>query len=128
MAKEQKFYFCETCGNLTASIQESGVDMVCCGNEMTLLKANTQDASTEKHVPVVSVVGTTVKVEVGSAEHPMEEKHYIQWIYLQTKNGGQIRHLSPSDEPKATFAINNDDEVVTVFEYCNLHGLWKTDL
>lgn len=128
MKKEQDFYFCEKCGNLTASILDAGVPMVCCGEEMTLLTANTEDASTEKHVPVVSVVGNSVEVKVGSDEHPMIEKHYIQFIYLVTKEGGQIKHLAYTDEPKATFAINSDDEVLAVYEYCNLHGLWKTEL
>lgn len=124
----RKFYLCELCGNLVGMIQESGVKMVCCGKEMTLLKANTEDASTEKHVPVVSVVSNTVKVDVGSVLHPMEEKHYIQWIYLETKNGGQMKRLKPGEEPKATFALSDGDEIVAVYEYCNLHGLWKTDL
>lgn len=124
----RKFYICNHCGNLVGMIQESGVKMVCCGEEMTLLVANTEDASTEKHVPAVSVVGNTVKVDVGSVLHPMEEKHYIQWIYLETKNGGQMRRLNPGDEPKAIYALSDNEEVVAVYEYCNLHGLWKVEL
>jgi superoxide reductase len=127
MCKEHKFYRCKHCGNLIGMIQSSGARVVCCGEEMEELVANTVDAAKEKHVPVVTVDGNIVTVEVGSVTHPMEEKHYIQWIYLQTKNGGQRKCLSPGDEPKATFALDND-EVVAVFEYCNIHGLWKTEL
>ncbi|MBP1756594.1 MAG: hypothetical protein H6Q59_2992 [Firmicutes bacterium] len=127
MGDEHKFYRCKHCGNIVGMIHNSGVPVVCCGEEMEELVANTVDASKEKHVPVVSIVGNTVKVEVGGVHHPMEEKHYIQWIYLQTKNGGQRKGLKPGDEPVATFALDND-EVVAVYEYCNLHGLWKTEL
>ncbi|HHT98305.1 MAG TPA: desulfoferrodoxin [Clostridiales bacterium] len=123
---ESKFYLCKHCKNIVSMLQDSGVNIVCCGDDMTLLKANTEDASNEKHVPVVSVVSNTVKVDVGSVLHPMEDKHFIQWIYLETKDGGQIKYLKPGEAPKATFALNNDDEVVAVYEYCNLHGLWKT--
>jgi superoxide reductase len=108
-------------------IHSSGAKVVCCGEEMEELVANTVEASQEKHIPVVSIVGNTVLVEVGSISHPMEEKHYIQWIYLQTKHGGQRKCLAPGEEPKASFALDND-EVVAVYEYCNLHGLWKTEL
>lgn len=127
MCEEHKFYRCKHCGNIVGMIHNSGVPVVCCGEEMEELVANTVDASKEKHVPVVSIVGNTVKVEVGGVHHPMEEKHYIQWIYLQTKNGGQRKCLKPGDEPVAAFALDND-EVVAVYEYCNLHGLWKTEL
>ncbi len=127
MCEEHKFYRCKHCGNIVGMLHNSGVPVVCCGEEMEELVANTVDASKEKHVPVVSIVGNIVKVEVGGVPHPMEEKHFIQWIYLQTKNGGQRKCLKPGDEPVATFALDND-EVVAVYEYCNLHGLWKTEL
>jgi superoxide reductase len=112
---------------MVGMLNNSGVPIVCCGEPMTLLVANTVDAAKEKHVPVVSRSGNTVKVEVGSVPHPMTKEHYIQWIYLETKQGGQRRGLTPEDEPKAAFALE-DDEPVAVYEYCNLHGLWKTDL
>ncbi|MDF2904771.1 MAG: hypothetical protein K0R34_92 [Herbinix sp.] len=127
MSDEHKFYRCKHCGNIVGMIHNSGVPVVCCGEEMEELVANTVDASKEKHVPAVSIVGNTVKVDVGTIPHPMEEKHFIQWIYLQTKNGGQRKGLKPGSEPTAVFALDND-EVVAVYEYCNLHGLWKTEL
>ena len=127
MCEEHKFYRCKHCGNIVGMIHNSGVPVVCCGEEMEEMVANTVDASKEKHVPAVSIVGNTVKVDVGTIPHPMEEKHYIQWIYLQTKKGGQRKCLKPGEEPVAVFALDND-EVVAVYEYCNLHGLWKTEL
>lgn len=127
MCQDHKFYRCKHCGNIVGMIHSSGASVVCCGDVMEELVANTVDTSKEKHVPVVTVVGNTVLVEVGSVTHPMEEQHYIQWIYLQTKNGGQRRCLAPGDAPKASFVLDND-EVVAVYEYCNLHGLWKTEL
>ncbi len=127
MMKEHKFFRCNHCGNIVGLINNAGVPMTCCGEEMEELVANTVEASKEKHLPVVSIEGNTVLVEVGSAAHPMEEKHYIQWIYVQTKHGGQRKSLEPKDEPKAAFALV-DDEVIAVFEYCNVHGLWKTEI
>jgi superoxide reductase len=127
MAGIQKFFICKHCGNLVGMVLNKGVPLVCCGEEMTELVANTVDASTEKHVPVVKVEGNTLTVTIGSVPHPMEQAHYIQFIYLETKKGGQRKSLNPGDEPKAVFAVI-DDEPVAVYEYCNLHGLWKTDL
>lgn len=94
---------------------------------MEELVANTVDAAQEKHVPSVSIVDNMVQVQVGDVIHPMEEKHYIMWIYLHTKNGSQRVDLLPGEEPKAVFALG-DDEVIAVYEYCNLHGLWKKEI
>ena len=94
---------------------------------MTLLEAGTVEASHEKHIPVVTVDGDKVKVVVGSVLHPMSEEHSIEWVYLQTDKGGQRKELSPSDAPEVTFALF-DEKPVAVFAYCNLHGLWKTEL
>lgn len=127
MCKDHRFYRCKHCGNIVGMINASGVPVVCCGEKMEELVPNTTEAATEKHLPAVTILGNTVQVEVGSVAHPMEEKHYIQWIYLQTKNGGQRKCLAPGDAPKAIFALY-DDEVVAVYEYCNIHGLWKTEL
>lgn len=127
MSKEHKFFRCKHCGNIVGIINNAGVPLKCCGEDMEELVANTVDASKEKHVPVVSIEGNTVLVEVGSIAHPMEEKHYIQWIYILTKHGGQRKSLEPGEAPRASFALV-DDEVVAVYEYCNLHGLWKTDI
>lgn len=118
-----KFFLCRHCGNLVSMVHSSGVPMVCCGENMTELTANTADAAGEKHVPVVTVDGNTVTVKVSSVIHPMEEEHYIQWIYLETEKGGQIKHLKPSEEPVAVFVVE-DDEPVGAYEYCNLHSLW----
>jgi len=125
MSAEPKFYVCKKCGNLVGVIHASGAKMVCCGDEMTELVANTVDASKEKHVPVITVSGTTVNVKVGSVEHPMTAEHSIQWIYLETEKGGQRKALNPGDKPEATFAITTDDKVIAAYEFCNLHGLWK---
>ena len=123
----QKFFRCRHCGNLVGMIHDSGMRIVCCGEEMQELVANSTDAATEKHVPVVTVDGDTVHVTVGSVEHPMTEAHYIQWIYLKTENGGQRKCLTPNDKPAASFKVV-DDKPVAVYEYCNLHGLWVKEL
>lgn len=120
----KKFYICRHCGNIVGMIFDSGVNPVCCGEKMEELKANVTDASGEKHVPVVTVDGNIVTVRVGSVDHPMEEKHYIQWIYLDTEKGGQRKVLKPGDEPVAKFALTDGDEPIGAYEYCNLHGLW----
>ncbi len=123
----QKFFRCKHCGNLIGMIHDSGAPITCCGEHMQELVANSTDAATEKHVPVVTVDGDTVHVTVGSVEHPMTEAHYIQWIYLKTEKGGQRQCLTPSDKPQASFKLI-DDKPVAVYEYCNLHGLWVKEL
>ncbi|MBR1860201.1 MAG: desulfoferrodoxin [Selenomonadaceae bacterium] len=103
-------------------------ELFCNGKPMNPLPANTTDAAQEKHVPVVEVSGNKVSVKVGSVAHPMTEAHLIEWIYLQTKKGGQYRHLTPSDKPEADFLVAEGDTPIAVYEYCNLHGLWKADI
>ena len=127
MSLEKKFYICKKCHKIIGVLQDSPVPTVCCGENMQLLEANTVDASNEKHVPVVAVEGNLIKVSVGSAEHPMLPEHFIQWIYLETEKGGQRKALKPGEKPQAVFALE-DDKAVAVYEYCNLHGLWKTEL
>lgn len=105
-----------------------GTDISCDGKPMSFLTANTTDAAQEKHVPQVTVDGKKIIVKVGSVAHPMTEAHLIQWIYLQTKRGGQYVHLTASDKPEAEFIVADDDEPVAAYEYCNLHGLWKADI
>ncbi len=122
---EQKFLKCNVCGNLVEQINATAVPIMCCGQPMMELKAGTTDGAAEKHVPVYEVNGNVVTVKVGSVEHPMTPEHYIQWIDIQTTGGIQRVNLTPSDKPEATFTINDGDEVVAVYEYCNLHGLWK---
>lgn len=119
-----KFYRCEHCGNIVTFVENKGVPVMCCGQKMTELEPGTTDAAQEKHVPVVEKNGDKVKVTVGSVEHPMTEEHLIQWVCLETKNGSQIKYLKAGEKPEAEFSLN-DDELVAVYEYCNLHGLWK---
>ncbi len=125
--KEQKFFRCKHCGNFLGLINNAGVPIICCGEEMIELVANTTEASLEKHIPVVEVMGDTVKVAVGSVLHPMLQEHNIEFIYLQTKNGGQRKSLEIGQNPVASFKLI-DDEPLEVFAYCNLHGLWKAEI
>lgn len=123
---EPKFYYCKHCGNIIEMIHDSGVRVVCCGETMTVLETKTEEEAYEKHLPVVEVKGNKVKVTVGGVLHPMVEKHYIQFIYLLTNKGLQKKFLKPGDAPIATFIIDDKEEVVAAYEFCNLHGLWKT--
>lgn len=122
---EMKFYRCAHCGQIIAIVKKTGVPVICCGEPMTEIVPGTVDASLEKHVPVYEVKDGKVTVTIGSVEHPMQEEHYIEWIALETKFGNQRKALKPGDQPKACFSICDGDEVVAVYEYCNLHGLWK---
>ena len=122
---EQQFFICEHCGNIISMVKSSGVPVVCCGQKMKELKANTTDAAVEKHVPVYEVKGDKVYVTVGSVEHPMLAEHFIEWVSIQTKFGNQRKALEPGQAPKVCFALCEGDEVEAVYAYCNLHGLWK---
>ena len=124
---ENRFYVCEHCGNIVGVVHDAGVPMMCCGQKMKKMEPNTVDASKEKHVPVVEKEGNIVTVTIGSVEHPMTEEHSIMWVYLQTCRGGQRKCLKPGDVPTVKFALI-DEEAVSVYAYCNLHGLWKTDI
>ncbi|HHV51018.1 MAG TPA: desulfoferrodoxin [Clostridiales bacterium] len=125
MRKEQRFFKCKECGNVVGLVVDAGVNVDCCGGKMVELIPNTTEAAVEKHLPVVEVIGDVVKVNVGSVDHPMIPEHYIEWIYIETEKGGQRKNLSPGEEPRAVFVLK-DDKVLAVYEYCNLHGLWKT--
>ena len=127
MSKELKFYICQHCGNIVGLIHDSGVPLVCCGEKMSELVPNTTEGATEKHLPVVEMDGNVVKVSVGSVEHPSTEEHYIAWVYLETAHGGQRKAIKPGDKPEVSFALQ-DDELIAVYAYCNLHGLWKTEI
>ena len=109
-------------------ITGGGAEISCNGTPMNFLKANTTDAAQEKHVPQVTVDGKKVIVKVGSVTHPMTEAHLIQWIYLQTKKGGQYVHLSANDAPEAEFIVADGDEPIAAYEFCNLHGLWMAKI
>jgi superoxide reductase len=122
--KEIKFYRCEVCGNIVALINNGGGTLVCCGQDMTELKANTTDAAQEKHVPVVTKENGKVKAQVGSTLHPMLPEHYIQWIALVSGDKMDMKFLEPGGQPVAEF---EDAASGTVYEYCNVHGLWKAD-
>ncbi len=122
-----KFYVCSRCGNLIEMVKDSGVNPVCCGEKMTLLAPNTVDAAGEKHIPVVTLEDGAVYVNVGEVTHPMTEAHSIEWIYLETDKGAYRANLTPDKTPEATFAIA-DEKPVAVYAYCNLHGLWMTEI
>ncbi len=123
----QKFYICEHCGNIIAFAENKGVPVMCCGQKMKELVPGSVDASQEKHVPVITVEGNLVKVQVGSAAHPMTAEHHIAWVSLETKEGNQRKLLHVDSAPEATFAITEGDQVVCAYAYCNLHGLWKAE-
>ena len=119
-----KFYKCRHCGNVVEKVVDSGVGVVCCGEQMQELIPNTVEASGEKHIPVVTDLGNgKIKVKVGSEAHPMLPEHFIEWIAVETESGYQIKYLKPNDLPKAEFKLN--EEIIGVYAYCNLHGLWK---
>ena len=122
-----KFYRCSHCGNLIGMIHDAGVPMMCCGQKMDALTPNTVEASAEKHLPVVTVDGDTVKVAIGSAAHPMAEEHFIVWVYVQTERGGARKALKPGEASEVSFAMGGE-KAVAVYAYCNLHGLWMTEL
>lgn len=122
---EQKFYTCENCDNIITMIRNAGISAKCCGKEMKEIKPGTTDAATEKHVPVYKVEGNLVRVNVGSVEHPMQQEHYIEWVFLQSKQGNQWKELRSEGKPEVCFALCEGDEVEAVYAYCNLHGLWK---
>ena len=120
-----KYYICEHCGNIIEYVKNSGVPVMCCGQKMTEIIPGTSDGAHEKHVPVVTVDGDKVTVEVGAVEHPMVEAHYIQWIAIETTRGSQRVKLEYTDKPRAEFKLADGEELVVAYEYCNLHGLWK---
>ncbi len=124
---ETRFFLCAHCGNLIGVICNAGVPMTCCGQPMKELIPGSVDASHEKHVPQATVDGNTVTVNIGSVAHPMTEEHFIQWVYLQTAQGGQRKCLQPGQEPKISFTLV-EDQPKAVYAYCNLHGLWKATL
>lgn len=121
-----KFYRCAHCGNIVAMIKDSGVVPFCCGEVMKEINANTVDASQEKHLPIFKEESNIVHVQVGSVEHPMSEEHYIEWIMIVTDQGRQRKKLKPNDKPQASFAILENEILLEVYAYCNLHGLWKS--
>jgi len=122
-----RFFVCEHCGNMVAVVKDAKVPMMCCGQKMTELIPGTTDAAVEKHVPAFEVKDGKVFVQVGEVIHPMVDAHYIEWIFIETNKGTQMKKLAPGQEPKAVFAICEDEVVEAVYAYCNLHGLWKKE-
>ncbi len=123
MTERLQVYKCEVCGNIVEVLHEGKGELVCCKQPMKLFVENTVDAAKEKHVPVVEKTAGGVTVRVGSVAHPMEEKHYIEWIEVIADGKVYRQFLKPTDTPEATFNIAA--EQVTAREYCNLHGLWS---
>lgn len=119
------FYRCQHCGNVIIKLHDSRVPVICCGEEMALLTVNTVDAAKEKHLPVLRETNLGMEVLVGETLHPMTEEHAIEWIYIETKCGGYIHYLKPTEQPSVQTAIKKDD-IIAVYSYCNLHGLWQT--
>lgn len=122
MTELRQVYKCAICGNIVEVLHSGKGELVCCGEPMELLQENTVDASKEKHVPVVEKNGSRVVVRVGSAAHPMEEKHYIEWIEVVTNGQTQRKFLKPGDMPEAEFEV--EAENVLARAYCNIHGFW----
>jgi len=127
MCGKQKFFICGHCGNMVGLINDKGVPLVCCGEDMMELVPNTAEASTEKHLPVITVSGDSISVQVGSAPHPMEEAHHIAFVYVETKRGGQRKCLNAGEAPTLAFSFS-DDKPSAAYAYCNQHGLWKTEI
>ena len=120
-----KFYVCKTCGNIVTKVKDSAVPVFCCGKAMNELVPGSVDAAQEKHVPIFKIDGSKVFVMVGEVEHPMVPEHFIEWIAIETKLGYQIKYLTPEEKPAASFNIGSQDELIAVYAYCNIHGLWE---
>lgn len=124
MTKKYQVYKCNVCGNIVEVLDAGNGELVCCGKPMNLLDEKTADKSTEKHVPVIEKTSSGYKVTVGSTLHPMEEKHYIEWIELTADGIRYKKFLKPGDPPSAEFSLSAS--TVSAREYCNVHGLWKS--
>lgn len=125
---DPKIYVCDCCGEMLAVLKDAGIKPVCCASEMKTLEIGTIDASREKHVPVVTVEGNLVTVNVGSAAHPMTEEHLIEWVMVQTSEGRQRKNLAAGCAPEVKFALTDGEKLEGVYAYCNLHGLWKAEI
>lgn len=126
-----KFLICEKCGTVITFLTGDGDNVKCCGEDMKQLHAVNTEGAGEKHLPKVHRNEGAVRVDVGEVRHPMDGDHYIEWIYLETKRGGQFVRLKANEEPRATFGVSGEtpgDEPVAVYAYCNKHGLWRTEL
>ncbi len=126
MTEKLHVYKCNVCGNIVVVLHPGAGTLVCCNQPMQLLKEKTEDVGREKHVPVVEKTEKGVRIRVGSIPHPMEENHFIEWIELTTDDKVFVKFLKPRDPPEAEFDVKA--EKITVREYCNVHGLWKSEL
>ncbi len=124
MVTVNQVYKCNVCGNIVEVLHAGGGQLVCCGQPMELLAEKTKDEGLEKHVPVIEKTDCGVRVKVGSVPHPMEEKHYIEWIEVIADGKIQRAHLKPGQKPEAEFCVK--EEKLEAKEYCNIHGLWKS--
>lgn len=124
MKKQPDFYKCSICGNVIDIIENSGHKIMCCGKPMEMIEPNTVEASKEKHLPSAMIDGDNITVRVGTVEHPMLDEHYIKWISVMSANRVQRVSLYPHQKPEAVFIVPEQGDV-SIFEYCNLHGLWK---
>jgi len=127
MTQKLEVYKCEVCGNIVEMLHGGKGELVCCGKPMSLFTENTVDASKEKHLPVVEKTKHFVTVKVGSVPHPMEEKHFIEWVELIDGDHAWMTFLNPGQAPEATFELQATGKKIVVREFCNLHGLWKTE-
>ena len=124
MAEKLQIYKCEVCGNIVEVLHAGVGELVCCDQPMKLMEPKTEDVGKEKHVPVIEKTDKGIKVKVGSVPHPMEEKHYIEWIAVNTDQGIFRKFLHPNEKPEAEFEIK--EAILGAREYCNIHGLWTT--
>ena len=123
MAEQREVYKCEVCGNIVEVLHTGQGVLVCCGKNMDLMKEQSKGEYAEKHAPVIEKNKDGVKIKVGAIEHPMEEKHYIEWIEIYTKKGFSKKFLKPGEKPEVLFPINGKMDGARMF--CNIHGLWK---
>ncbi|MFO8084143.1 MAG: desulfoferrodoxin [Desulfobacterales bacterium] len=123
MAEKLEIYKCNVCGNIVEVVHGGQGELVCCGQAMKLMTENTVDAAKEKHVPVIEKISGGVKVKVGEVAHPMEDKHYIEWIEIVADGKAYRQFLNPGEIPEAAFHVEANE--ITAREYCNIHGLWK---
>lgn len=129
MTKKLEIYKCEICGNIVEMLNPGAGTLVCCGQDMKLFNEETADSTTEKHVPFIEKTEKGYKVKVGeNVNHPMTEKHYIQWIEIITDIKVYRKFLNPNDEPEASFRLCKNEKIISAREYCNVHGLWKYEL
>ena len=126
MAERKQVYKCELCGNIIEVLHGAEGELVCCGEKMVLFEEKTSDQGKEKHVPVFEATAEGLKVKVGSNPHPMEEKHFIEWIEIIDGDTSCRHYLKPGQAPETLFKGCSADVNITVREYCNVHGLWKS--